>query len=234
MKKVVCAGIMIAGLFAGKSFAQGQQEAPQGQQGQQQEQQSSQQEAQLPPGSWIVIEPRQYTIDESCRVMSTADGVTWAQSPTNSWMDLDGSWYHLEEKQLFRSMDGKSWEPVKDNRWQDVLGNQFMLTESCSVVTGNAEGLSMQKSGEQEVVVVSKEQIAVERKDYQDKVNKRITELESEVKKLKKDSKRDPDKKVELEEREVRLTKLKQGLADIGSKADEDWDSLKKEIDKLF
>jgi predicted small secreted protein len=228
MKKLVCAGLMIAGLFVNKSFAQ--------EKGNQQgKEEGSKQEAQLPPGSWIVIEPRQYTIDQSCRVMSTADGVTWDQSPTNSWMDLDGSWYHLEEKQIFRSMDGNTWEPVKDNRWQDVLGNQFMLTESCSVVTGNDEGLSMQKKdAKPETVQVSKENIAQERKDYESRINKRITELEGEVKQLKKDAKKDPDKKVEMEEREVRIAKLRQGLAVMGKQADDEWDDLKKEIDKLF
>lgn len=228
MKKLVCTGLILAGLFVSKSFAQGHQED------QQEQQQESQQEAQLPPGSWIVIEPRQYTIDQSCRVMSTADGVTWAQSPTNSWMDLDGSWYHLEDKQLYRSIDGTTWEPVKDNRWQDVLGNQFMLTDNCTVVTGNSEGLSMQKEGSHEPVQVNKEVIAEERRSYEERMNKRIIELENEVKKLKKEARKNPAKKVEMEEREVKIAKLKQGLSEIGSKADEEWDDLKKEIDKLF
>lgn len=227
MKKVICAGLMIAGLFITKGFAQEQQ-------GQVQPQEQGGDQIQLPPGSWIVIEPRQYTIDQSCRVMSTADGITWAASPTNSWMDIDGSLYHLEDKQIYRSIDGKTWEPVKDNRWQDVLGNQLMLTSDCSVVTGNSEGLSMQSGRQQEPVKLDKAAITEEKKTYTERMNKRLAELETELKQLKKDVKKHPEKKELVAAHESNISRLKQGLADIGSKADEEWDTFKKDIDTLF
>lgn len=184
-------------------------------------------------GSWVVVEPRHYMIDKSCKVMSSNDGTTWTVSPTNTWRDIDGTWYRVEEAQLYRSADNAAWEEVKDNRWQDVLGNQYMLTKECAVITGNAEGLQSVQPSEASPKV-DQAAIAEEKRIYEQKVNQRISELEKEIAELRKNMKKQPGNKAEIESREQTRDKLKQSLADIGNKIDGEWDELKREIDRMF
>lgn len=240
MKKFWCLVAMITGAVAlHEAKAQDQQgQQPQQQQPQQEQpQQGQQQEQGLPGGAWVVVEPRAYMINESCKVLSSADGETWTPSPSNSWRDLDGTFYHIDNSQLYRSLNGVAWEPVKDNQWQDVLGNQYMLTQDCKVVTGNEEGLKVQQqSYKQEPRTAVKQEsapsIAEEKKQYESKINTRLAQLDREIEALKKESKR--KNKAEIEAREQSKAKLQTSLKSMNDNGIAGWEELKQEIDGLF
>ena len=235
MKKLFCAMLMLGGIAVNQGFAQGDQ----------------------PDNSWITIEPRQYMIDEKCNVLSSGDGLTWANSTNNSWRGLDGSWYMIDNKQVFQSLDGFRWQEVPGNAWQDALGNSYSLTKECALVTGNEEGIKehnkneaapntsapkevqpgdndRQQNGEKTVQPRSKAEIEQEQAEYQARISRRISDLEEEIAELKKDVKDHPENEAEIEKREETQKKLKDSLDKMGSKLDEGWDELKSEIDELF
>jgi hypothetical protein len=230
MKKLFCAMLMIGCIAVNHSFAQEDQ----------------------PTDSWITIEPRQYKIDEQCNVMSTGDGLNWAASTNNSWRGLDGSWYMIDNRQVFQSLDGFRWQEVPGNTWQDALGNSYKLTNECALITGNEEGLNQLESDEpvnppqqevkpgdrqeesKKVQPQSKAEIEQEQIEYQAKISRRISDLEEEIADLKKDLRDHPENEAEIQKREETQEKLKDNLEKMGQTLDEEWDELKEEIDRMF
>lgn len=237
MKKLFCTVLMIGGVAIGHAFAQDDQ----------------------PTDSWITIEPRQYKIDDQCNVLSTGDGLTWSESTNNTWRGLDGSWYMIDNKQVYQSLDGFRWMEVPGNVWQDALGNSYTLTEECALVTGNEEGIMEYNEGEEETAPGttapenvepgtsdpesddnsqpqsrSQSEIEQEQAEYQAKISRRIADLEEEIADLKKDLKDHPENQEEIEEREETQRKLRSSLDKMGQDLDEGWDELKAEIDELF
>ena len=229
MKKLFCAMLMIGGIAVNQGFAQDDQ----------------------PTDSWITIEPRQYKIDNQCNVLSSGDGKTWAASTNNSWRGLDGSWYMIDNKQVFQSLDGFRWQEVPNNAWQDALGNSYKLTGECALVTGNEEGIkqapnttvpgevqpgtgNQQGGGEGAVQPRDKADIEQEQAEYQSKISRKIADLEEEIADLKKELKEHPENEAEIQKREERQKKLRSSLDKMGHDIDEGWDELKSEIDELF
>lgn len=240
MRKIWCLVAMITGgvaLHEAKAQDQGQPQQQQPQQEQPQHGQPQQGEQGLPGGAWVVVEPRAYMINESCKVLSSADGETWTPSPSNSWRDLDGTFYHIDNSQLYRSLNGVAWEPVKDNLWQDVLGNQYMLTQDCKVVTGNEEGLKVQQqSYKQEMRTQAPQQrtisIAEEKRQYESKINTKLSQLDREIEALRKESKK--KNKAEIEKREASKAQLNASLKSMADNGISGWEELKQQIDGLF
>lgn len=233
MKKLFCTILMAGGLATGHAFAQEDQ----------------------PTDSWITIEPRQYKIDDQCNVLSTGDGLTWSESTNNTWRGLDGSWYMIDNKQVYQSLDGFRWMEVPGNVWQDALGNTYTLTEECALVTGNEEGIMEYNEREAEPGTTapeevepdqpesdnstiepqrSKAEIEQEQAEYRTKISRRISDLEEEIADLKKDLKEHPENEKEIEKREETQQQLRSSLDKMGQNLDEGWNELKEEIDELF